>query len=96
MKALSNCLQIKAASRPSHIHEQSLKYDGLTFYQASYFEAPKTPTALLSVNLDPGRPIKYLGSLLLVLGAIWHFYLRRKKTKNNSPSTAKTPEALTT
>ena len=59
-----------------------LKYDGLTFYQASYFEAAKdTYGSVLSVNLDPGRPIKYLGSLLLVLGAIWHFYLRRKKTK---------------
>ena len=62
-----------------------LKYDGLTFYQASYFEvAEGTYGSVLSVNLDPGRPIKYLGSLLLVLGAIWHFYLRRKPLKNLS------------
>ena len=74
-----------------------LKYDGLTFYQASYFEAAKdTYGSVLSVNLDPGRPIKYLGSLLLVLGSIWHFYLRRKKTKINSPSNAENAEVLTT
>ena len=68
-----------------HIYMNNpLKYDGLTFYQASYFEvAQDTYGSVLSVNIDPGRPIKYLGSLLLVFGSIWHFALRRKKLKIN-------------
>lgn len=56
-----------------------LKYKGLTFYQASYFETSKGYGSVLSVNYDPGRPIKYMGSLLLVLGAMIHFWPRKKK-----------------
>lgn len=56
-----------------------LKYENFTFYQASYFQTQAGPFgSVLSVNFDPGRPWKYLGSLLLVLGSIWHYFLRRK------------------
>lgn len=56
-----------------------LKHEDLTFYQASYFQTEAGPYgSVLSVNFDPGRPWKYLGSLLLVLGSIWHYFLRRK------------------
>lgn len=56
-----------------------LKYQNFTFYQASYFQSQEGPYgSVLSVNYDPGRPWKYLGSLLLVLGSIWHYFLRRK------------------
>ena len=56
-----------------------LKYENFTFYQASYFQTQQGPFgSVLSVNYDPGRPWKYLGSLLLVLGSIWHYFLRRK------------------
>lgn len=56
-----------------------LKFDSFTFYQASYFQTPQGPYgSVLSVNYDPGRPWKYLGCLLLVLGSIWHYFLRRK------------------
>ena len=56
-----------------------LKYQNFTFYQASYFETQQGPFgSVLSVNFDPGRIWKYLGSLLLVLGSIWHFVLRKK------------------
>lgn len=56
-----------------------LKYNNFTFYQASYFQTQEGPFgSVLSVNFDPGRPWKYLGSLLLVLGSIWHYFLRRK------------------
>ena len=59
-----------------------LKRDGLTFYQASYSQDEEgNYSSTLSVNLDPGRPLKYLGSLFLVLGAIGHYNLNRKKTK---------------
>jgi hypothetical protein len=63
---------------------EPLKYAGFTFYQASFNEDEKTgePTAsVLSVNLDPGRWIKYLGSLILSLGMVWLFIqTRRRKT----------------
>lgn len=59
-----------------------LKYDDLTFYQASYFETQNGEQgSVLSVNYDPGRWLKYLGSLLLVLGSIWHFGFIRRKEK---------------
>lgn len=56
-----------------------LKHDDFTFYQASYFQTEQGEFgSVLSVNYDPGRPVKYLGSLLLVLGSIWHYIIRRK------------------
>lgn len=59
-----------------------LKYDSFTFYQASYFQTNEGPFgSVLSVNYDPGRPWKYLGSLLLVIGSIWHFVIRGRKAK---------------
>jgi hypothetical protein len=56
-----------------------LKHENFTFYQASYFQTQAgSYGSILSVNFDPGRPWKYLGSLLLVLGSIWHYFLRRR------------------
>lgn len=65
---------------PYHVFMNNpYKRDGFTFYQASYFETKSGYGSVLSVNYDPGRPVKYFGSILLVLGCIWHFLLRRKK-----------------
>jgi len=76
-------IQLFTKSGPSDHHvfmNNPLKYEGLTFYQASYFDLGQGQYgSVLSVNYDPGRPIKYFGSLLLVLGSFWHFYIRRKK-----------------
>ena len=57
-----------------------LKKGKFTFYQSSYFSLnnKKEYASVLSVNYDPGRWLKYLGSLFLVLGSILH-YLKRKK-----------------
>ena len=50
---------------------EPLESGGYTFYQASYIpEVPRPVTTILSVNHDPGRGLKYWGSLLLVLGSI--------------------------
>ncbi len=65
-----------------HIYMNNpLKKDNFTFYQASYFKDDQSGGygSVLSVNFDPGRFWKYLGSLLIVLGAVWHFYIRRSK-----------------
>jgi hypothetical protein len=58
------------------------KRSGFTFYQASYNQNQDgSYSSTLSANVDQGRPIKYFGSFLLVIGCIWHFYIRRKKDK---------------
>ncbi|MEQ1877463.1 MAG: cytochrome c biogenesis protein ResB, partial [Bdellovibrionia bacterium] len=58
---------------------EPLVHNKYTFYQASFQEDPQgRPTAsILSVNYDPGRWIKYLGSALIVLGSIIMFYFRK-------------------
>ena len=62
-----------------------LQYDGMTFYQASYSDLGNGQYAsTFSANVDQGRPLKYLGSLMLVLGAIWHYLLNRRKVKPGS------------
>lgn len=56
-----------------------LKYGGFTFYQASFQEDSQgvATTSILSVNRDPGRFLKYLGSLIIVLGMVVMFYFKR-------------------
>ena len=62
---------------------EPLKYKGYTFYQASFQQDDEgKPTAsILSVNKDPGRFWKYLGSLLLTLGSCMLFYMRKYYAK---------------
>lgn len=58
-----------------------LEFNGYTIYQASYEDAmPRPTTSIFSVNRDPGRAFKYIGSLLLVLGSILLFAMKYKKT----------------
>jgi hypothetical protein len=66
---------------------EPLKMDGYTVYQASYSITPEQTLSIFSVNKDPGRFLKYLGSLILGLGIItitlmrsrvWKNYLQRK------------------
>lgn len=55
---------------------EPLKYGGYTFYQASYsMEEGKPPVSVFAVNFDPGRQIKYLGSLIMCLGILVMFYM---------------------
>jgi hypothetical protein len=69
-----------------------LKQNGITLYQASYEDAMPRPTvSIFAVNRDPGRMIKYLGSLLIVLGVILLFankYLNKPKPKASSGVTS--------
>ena len=62
---------------------QPLKEGGWTLYQSS-FELPENSSSqeeaevsILSVNKDPGRPIKYFGSSLIVAGISLLFYRRK-------------------
>lgn len=70
---------------------EPLKEGGFTFYQSSFEQNERgEPTiSVLSVNRDPGRWIKYFGSLLIVLGAVILFYFKRVKwiqTQKRSPA----------
>lgn len=65
---------------------EPLKYKGLTFYQSSFQEDDQgRPIAsVLSVNRDPGRPWKYFGSFLIVLGTIVMFYFKKKLQRSTA------------
>lgn len=65
---------------------EPLHHQGLTFYQASFQEDEmgRPTTSVLSVNYDPGRWVKYLGSLLIVFGSAHLFYRRRKRKKKSA------------
>lgn len=60
-----------------------LKHLGKTLYQASFSnnEEGQAVASVLSVNDDPGRWVKYLGSLIITLGVIWLFWDRRKSAR---------------
>ena len=61
---------------------EPLKFDGYTFYQASFEKDENTDqpiASILSVNRDPGRWVKYVGSIIFSFGIVWLFYLRRKR-----------------
>ncbi len=62
---------------------EPMKHGGLTFYQASFQDGPtgEPVASILSVNFDPGRWWKYLGSLIMVVGIIMLFYFKQKARK---------------
>lgn len=66
---------------------EPLKRDGFTVYQASYVLQPgQTPESIFSVNRDPGRPVKYFGSLILCLGIIIFTLMRSRWWLNRQTS----------
>ena len=58
---------------------EPLQYQGFTFYQSSFEkdERGQPIASVLSVNHDPGRWIKYIGSMMMVIGSILLFYFKR-------------------
>ena len=74
---------------------EPLKYNGFTFYQASFQEdsSGAATTSILSVNRDPGRATKYFGSFLIVLGIILMFYFKKSRfafmSKSEKPNEGK-------
>jgi len=61
---------------------EPLENEGLTFYQSSYEDAQPRPTvSIFTVNRDPGRGLKYLGSILLVAGSVLLFYRKLKQSR---------------
>jgi cytochrome c biogenesis protein ResB len=61
---------------------EPLKFNEFVLYQSSYELNPgQPPASIFSVNQDPGRSIKYTGSLILVLGIIIFTVARSSKFK---------------
>lgn len=70
---------------------EPLKHLGYTAYQASYImNEGAPPDSIFSVNRDPGRAVKYIGSLILGIGIIvftlmrsryWKEFTEKKKGK---------------
>jgi len=73
--SLVNVMGEHSTDKPVLIEmNEPLKWGGYIFYQASYVpEIPRPVTSILSVNYDPGRALKYIGSILIVLGSILLF-----------------------
>lgn len=75
--------QVKLADGSSHLisMNEPLKYQGYTFYQASFEENQmgEPQASILSVNWDPGRPLKYGGSLLIVAGSVVMALMKRRR-----------------
>jgi hypothetical protein len=63
----------------------------LRFFQENYMAPDKergTPLgSVFRVNYDPGRPVKYLGSGLIVFGIFLMFYMRAYFFKRPAPGT---------
>ena len=93
----------EASSYESHLNVSGLgsvlvsmnrpfKHKGFTFYQSSFEENEnkEVTASILSVNRDPGRFIKYVGSLLVILGSFILFYIKphgkKIKQKNKKAS----------
>ena len=72
----------KGSSNHHIFMNNPMKKDQFTFYQSSYFKVDENNYgSVLSVNMDPGRFMKYLGSFLLVFGSIWHYLARGQRRK---------------
>ena len=71
---------------------EPLEMAGYTLYQSSYIMQPGSPTySIFSVNSDPGRWMKYLGSIILSIGIITFTFMRsrfyKKLTQKNRTTT---------
>jgi hypothetical protein len=67
---------------------EPLHYRDLTFFQASFGQSNGTQISTLQVAKDPGVPIKYGGSILLVAGiAIYAFGPKPRNKSGGKPKT---------
>lgn len=68
--------------------------DGLKIFQASFAETPDGKNiSVFSVARDPGIGMKYVGSILLVIGIIIQFYFKPRKTRGPQKTEDSSEEA---
>lgn len=65
--------------REAHISMNNpLIYNGFRIYQAAYSQNPGEPEiSVFAVGRDPGVPVKYAGSIILIAGIVIMFAMRR-------------------
>lgn len=70
---------MKGIARDVHISmNEPLEYRGFKVYQAAYSLVPGEPEiSIFSVGHDPGIPFKYIGTILIVAGAVVMFSMRK-------------------
>lgn len=72
---------------------EPLQYAGLTFFQASFAQGEGgTQISTLQVARDPGVPVKYAGSILLVLGIALYVFTGQPRNRSQKPTSASLPE----
>lgn len=78
--AYESDVQFDETGRTTISMNEPLKHKGMYVYQASFEESPngQAIASILSVNRDPGRIWKYVGSLVMSIGVVLLFYWRRK------------------
>lgn len=62
---------------------QPLRYQGHTFYQASFIEERTGETTILAVVQNAGRTFPYISSSIMCLGLLIHLFLQLPKLINN-------------
>lgn len=82
MKAMQYSSRVSVPQLSDYVisMNEPLKYNGFTFYQSSFQNDPNTnePIAsIFSVNADPGRFLKYLGSLIMSIGIVLLFWFKK-------------------
>jgi hypothetical protein len=84
-KAYKSFVKVPEVGQVEISMNESMEYQGLVFYQASFEEdeAGRAIASILSVNYDPGRWIKYFGSLVLSLGIVLLFWFKRMSFLNS-------------
>ncbi|MBI2606895.1 MAG: cytochrome c biogenesis protein ResB [Deltaproteobacteria bacterium] len=89
-------VRVSDATETAHIYmNHPYKAHGYTFYQSSYYQDESGQYhSILSVNKDPGRPVKYIGSSILVLGLVLQFLIIHGHIKfSTSPDGAQVARA---
>ncbi len=79
-KSYESLVEVAHTKRQATISmNEPLEEDGFLLYQSSYEELPNGKYAsIFSVNKDPGRILKYWGSLILCLGIITFTLMRSR------------------
>ncbi|NUQ64710.1 MAG: cytochrome c biogenesis protein ResB [Pirellulales bacterium] len=60
---------------------EPLVHGKYTFYQSGFHELPDKDATVLTVAYDPGRFLKYLGSLMICVGVFFMFYTKANLTR---------------
>lgn len=83
--AFRSLVEVAGEKHTIQMNEPLVK-DGFTFFQSSYSEIPGGPSiSIFTVARDPGIALKYLGSIIMVLGIAIMFYGRSAKNPRPIP-----------